>query len=253
MSLLPIQDALALILAGANHPTAIESISTHAAFSRILSSDLHAKRTQPPVNMSAMDGFAVRAADITATPATLTLIGQSAAGLGFEGEVLPQSCIRIFTGAPVPKGADTVVIQENTTQNGDQVTILNAPAKGKNIRNKGIDFCENELLLAAGTRLGAAELSLIAAMNHATINVHKRPRIGILATGDELVEAGTMPLIHQIISSNTLSISALAQEAGAEIIDLGILKPSRLSSVKHKTCSWMCLLHLVAHRLATMI
>jgi molybdopterin molybdotransferase len=222
MSLLPIQDALALILASATHTTAIETISIHAAYGRTLASNLHAKRTQPPVNMSAMDGFAIRVADIATAPNTLTLIGQSTAGLGFDGDVIPQTCIRIFTGAPVPNGADTVVIQENTTQNGNQITILDTPSKGKNIRNAGIDFCENELLLHAGTRLGAAELSLIAAMNHTTINVRKRPIIGILATGDELVEVGTMPLPYQIISSNTLSISALAQESGAEIIDLGI-------------------------------
>jgi molybdopterin molybdotransferase len=222
MSLLPVQDALALILASANHTTTIESISIHAAYGRILATDLHAKRTQPPVAMSAMDGYAVRFCDMTTTPAPLKLIGQSAAGCGFIGELAPKTCIRIFTGAPIPNGADTVIIQENTTQNNDQITILDAPTKGKNIRNKGIDFCKDDLLLAAGTHLGAAELALAAAMNHSSIDVHKRPRIGILATGDELVEAGTSPLPHQIISSNTLSISALAQESGAEIIDLGI-------------------------------
>jgi molybdopterin molybdotransferase len=222
MSLLPVQDALALILASATHPTTIETISIHAAYGRILATDLHAKRTQPPVAISAMDGYAVRFSDMTTTPTPLTLIGQSAAGLGFEGDVTPKTCIRIFTGAPLPKGADTVVIQENTTQNGNKITILEAPNIGKNIREAGIDFNENERLLTSGTLISAAELALIAAMNHATINVYKRPRIGILATGDELVEAGTAPLAHQIISTNTLTISALAQEAGADIVDLGI-------------------------------
>jgi molybdopterin molybdotransferase len=223
MNLLSVQDALALILASADTQTGIESISIHAAFSRTLSSNLHSKRTQPPVSMSAMDGYAVRFADIATTPIPLTLIGQSAAGLGFEGKVMPQTCIRIFTGAPLPKGADTIVIQENTAKNSDQITILETPEMGKNIREAGIDFRENELLLPAGTRLGATELALAAAMNHATLSVYKRPRIGILATGDELVEAGTYAETHQIISSNTLAISALAQDAGADIIDLGIV------------------------------
>ncbi len=222
MNLLPIQTALDLILSSVGVGTALETLSLNNAYGRILAKNLHAKRTQPPVSMSAMDGYAVRFVDIANTPAPLTLIGQSAAGLGFEGEVPAQTCIRIFTGAPMPKGADTVVIQENTTQIDNQITILEATDIGKNIREAGIDFRENELLLPLGTCLGAGELALAAAMNHATLDVRKRPRIGILATGDELVEAGTTPLPHQIISSNTYTIGALAQKAGAETIDLGI-------------------------------
>ncbi len=222
MSLLPVQDALNQILTSARQDTGVETISLYNAHNRTLATDLHAKRIQPPEDMSAMDGYAVRIADLETLPATLTLLGQSAAGNGFKGELSTKTCVRIFTGAPIPPGADTVIIQENTTVNGADITVLNAHEKGKNIRKAGIDFNQGDMLLPSGTRLGAAQLALAASMNHATLNVRKRPRIGILATGDELVEAGSELLPNQIISSNNFGIAALAQEAGAEIFDLGI-------------------------------
>ncbi len=222
MSLLPVNNALGLVLASAGNGTGIETISIKNAFGRTLAADLHAKRTQPPMDVSAMDGYAVRAVDIGTTPVTLKLLGQSAAGHGFYEDVLPQSSIRIFTGAPLPHGTDTVVIQENTIQNGETITVLEAPEKGKNIRRAGIDFNEGNMLLASGTHLGAAQIALAASMNHATLKVRKRPRIGILATGDELVEPGMELQTNQIISSNNFAVASLAQEAGAEIFDLGI-------------------------------
>ena len=222
MSLLPVQDALALVIASAGNGTGIETISIDNAFGRTLAADLYARRTQPPIDVSAMDGYAIYAGDVVDVLTTLKIIGQSAAGHGFEGHVVPGTCVRIFTGAQLPTGADTVVIQENATQNGAGITILQAPEKGKNIRRAGIDFSEGDKLLAAGTRLGAAQLALTASMNYATLNVRRRPRIGILATGDELVVPGANLLPNQIISSNNFAISALAKEAGAEIFDLGI-------------------------------
>ncbi len=222
MSLMPVQTALDMILASVQQFTAVESLSIYEAQGRVLAQDLHAKRSQPPVNMSAMDGYAVRHTDIINTPARLKMVGESAAGHECASLVLPQTCIRIFTGAALPLGADTVVMQENTLQNSDEITFLEAPVRGKNIRAEGSDFKLNQVLLSAGTRLGAAELALAAAMNHATVQVHKRPRVGILATGDELVEAGGNPLPHQIVSSNTLAVAALAREAGAEVVNLGI-------------------------------
>ena len=222
MSLLPVQDALNQILASVGAGTGIETIAIYNAFGRTLATDLHAQRTQPPADMSAMDGYAVHIADLETLPATLKLLGQSAAGNGFKGEIYPKTCVRIFTGAPVPQGADTVIIQENTIVNGADITVLTAPEKGKNIRKAGIDFNHGDVLLQSGTRLGATQLALAASMNHATLTVRKRPRIGILATGDELVEAGTELRPNQIISSNNFSIAALALDAGAEIFDLGI-------------------------------
>ncbi len=230
MSLLPVNDALARILASAGYGTGIETISINNAFNRTLASDLYARRTQPPMDVSAMDGYAVRIDDIDNTPVTLKLLGQSAAGHNFAGDVLPGACVRIFTGAPLPNGTDTVIIQENTTQNSENITILEAPEKGKNIRKAGIDFKANEMLLSAGTRLGAAQLALAASMSHAMLDVRKSPRIGILATGDELVEPGAELLPNQIISSNNFAVAALAREAGAEVFDLGIV-PDNLQTL----------------------
>ncbi len=222
MDLLPVQEALDKILAAAGNGTATETIPVTQAFGRTLAQDLLAQRTQPPVALSAMDGYAVRAADIANIPSTLSLAGESAAGHSFAGKVLPGSCVRIFTGAPVPDGADTVVIQENVVRDGSSITILSATAKGRHIRAAGIDFSAGERLLPAGTRLDAASLSLAAAMNHSEISVRKRPRIGILATGDELVAPGSSLTQSQIIASNNLAVGAIANEAGTEVFDLGI-------------------------------
>jgi molybdopterin molybdotransferase len=130
--------------------------------------------------------------------------------------------VRIFTGAPLPEGADTVVIQENTTSEGDAVTVLEAEAPGRNIRRAGLDFTEGDMLLARGLRLGPCELALAAAMNHGTVPVTRRPRVALLATGDELVKPGEAPGPDQIVTSNTYAVGAYAQAAGAEVIDLGI-------------------------------
>jgi molybdopterin molybdotransferase len=134
----------------------------------------------------------------------------------------PGEAVRIFTGAPVPTGADTVIIQENTTAEADLVTILQPEHMGRNIRAAGLDFVRGDILLARGTRLGPCELALAAAMNHATLPVTRRPRIALLATGDELVQPGEALGPDQIVTSNTFAVGAYAQAAGAEVIDLGI-------------------------------
>ncbi len=220
--LLPVAEALQRVLASAPDPLAAETIPLVEARGRTLAHDLAALRTQPPFNASAMDGYALRAADLGALPAQLKVIGASAAGHGFAGAVGPGEAVRIFTGAPVPAGADTVIIQENTTADGDHVTILEAEAKGRNIRLAGLDFHEGDALLARGLRLGPCELALAAAMNHGTVPVTRRPRIALLATGDELVKPGDALGPDQIVTSNTYAVGAYAQAAGAEVIDLGI-------------------------------
>ena len=220
-SLLPVAEALKQILASAC-PRTEESVFLTEAFGRTLAQDLKALRMQPPFAVSAMDGYAIRFADLAETRDGLRVIGTSAAGHGFAGAVGAGEAVRIFTGAPMPAGADTVLIQENASRQGDLAIVNKAPAAHANVRSAGLDFQEGETLLLRGRRLGAPELALAAAMNHATVPVARRPRVALLATGDELVQPGSAIGPDQIVASNTFAVAAYAQAAGAAIIDLGI-------------------------------
>ncbi len=220
--LLPVPEALARILASAPHGLPSENVPLALAAGRTLAADLAARRTQPPSDVSAMDGYALIFDDIAHVPATLDVIGASSAGHGFAGEVTRGKAVRIFTGAPVPKGADTVLIQENTKVEGARVMAVENEPRGHNIRKAGLDFVAGQTLLPQGRRLGAPELALAAAMNHATLPVARKPRVALLATGDELVAPGQEPGPDQIVASNTFAVAAYAEAAGAEVIDLGI-------------------------------
>ncbi|MFN3890536.1 MAG: gephyrin-like molybdotransferase Glp [Beijerinckiaceae bacterium] len=220
--LLPVEDALARILASAGRPLESENVALSDALGRRLADDLAARRTQPPCAVSAMDGYAVRAADIASVPARLKVLGVSAAGHGFAGSVGPGEAARIFTGAPVPDGADTILIQEDARAEDGFVTALASEPPGRYVRRAGLDFAAGDVLLKAGRRMGPAELALAAAMNHATLSVVRRPRVAILATGDELVPPGQEPGPGQIVASNNFAVGAYARQAGAEVIDLGI-------------------------------
>lgn len=220
--LLPVEDALARILASAQRPLAAETVALADALGRRLATDLAARRTQPPRAVSAMDGYALRAADIASVPARLKVVGVSAAGHGFGGVVGPGEAARIFTGAPVPDGADTILIQEDAKAGDGFVTALSREPLGRYVRRAGLDFTEGDVLLQAGRRMGPAELALAAAMNHAALSVVRRPRVAILATGDELVPPGAEPGPDQIVASNNFAVGAYARQAGAEVIDLGI-------------------------------
>ena len=220
--LLPVSDALTRVLSSARDPLPAEIVLLADARGRTLAMDVAALRTQPPFPASAMDGYAVRAADIATVPATLKLIGSSAAGHGFSGTVGAGEAVRIFTGAPVPAGADTILIQEDSRVDGDAVTALESGPAGRHVRRAGLDFVEGDILLARGRRLGPPELALAAAMNHPTLSVVRRPRVALLATGDELVRPGENLGPDQIVASNTYAVRAYAEEAGAEVIDLGI-------------------------------
>ncbi len=209
-------------------PLAAEQVAIADALGRVLAEDVAARVDQPPVAVSAMDGYAVRAADVAALPATLRVIGQSAAGGGFAGTVGPGEAVRIFTGAPLPDGADTVVIQENTSAAGDRVSVVDgkAPA-GRFIRPAGLDFRVGQIGLAAGRRLTARDIGLAAAMNRPWLKVRRRPRIAILATGDEVVMPGDPMGPSQIASSNSLSLGAFITACGGEAVQLGIAPDSR--------------------------
>lgn len=230
MALTPVDDALAAVLAGLA-PTPVEWVPLAAANRRILAADLAARRTQPPFDAAAMDGWALIAADAAAPGARLRAIGEAAAGRAFAGTVEPGTCVRIFTGAPVPPGADTVEMQENATRDGDFVTFADALPPRRHIRAAGIDFREGVVGLAAGSRLDFTNLGLVAAMNHAEVPVHRRPRIAILATGDELVPPGATPGPDQIIASNGYGIAALIEAVGGEPIDLGIVRDDLVATV----------------------
>jgi molybdopterin molybdotransferase len=223
VAVLSVADALALVLADAV-PLPAEAAALVDACGRVLAGDLVALRTQPPADVSAMDGYAVRAGDLGTLPVKLKQIGESTAGHGFSGSLGSKETVRIFTGAPVPEGCDTILIQENARVEAGFVEPLQSVASGRHIRAKGIDFAEGEVLLAAGTRLGASNIALAAAMNFAEVAVTRRPRVGILATGDELVHPGETIGADQIIASNSFAIAALVEAAGGEALDLGIAR-----------------------------
>ena len=220
--MLPVDEALKRLLASAGEPLPAETVALAQAHGRRLATDLAARRTQPPAALSAMDGYAVRAADIAATPAKLTLIGASVAGRGFDGAIGPGQTVRIFTGARVPDGADAILIQENAQADGATITALASAKPDAHIRRVGIDFSAGDVLLRAGRLIGPCELALAAAMNHATLDVVRRPLVAILATGDELVAPGQEPGPDQIVASNNFAVAAYARQAGAEVLDLGI-------------------------------
>jgi molybdopterin molybdotransferase len=219
--LLPVGDARARVLA--NHGArGSERVALAAALGRTLTEPLVARRTQPPFAASAMDGFAVHSSDLATLPARLKVIGESAAGHGFGGRVAPGEAVRILTGAPVPPGADAVLMQEDTRLDGDSIIAQRTIAVGRHIRAVGVDFSAGETLLAAGTRLGPIDIALAAAMGHAEVAVARKPRVAILATGDELVQPGQAIGADQIVASNSFAVAALVAQTGGEPIDLGI-------------------------------
>ena len=221
MALLPVAEAVARVLDRAE-PLPVEDVPLADAEGRVLAQDIAARRTQPPDDVSAMDGYAVRAEDVASAPARLRLIGEVAAGRPFDGAVRPGEAVRIFTGGVLPPGSDTIVIQENTARDGDLVVVKEPATRGKNVRAAGLDFRQGHVGLRKGRRLTGRDVSLAAALNHATLPVHRRPKVAIAATGDELVPPGSEPLPGQIVHSNIFAIAALARHAGAEPIDLGI-------------------------------
>jgi molybdopterin molybdotransferase len=221
VALMPVADALAAILAGAE-PLPEEMVALDAAYHRVLARDVAALRTQPPQAMSAMDGYAVRASDAAHVKARLKVIGEVAAGRPFDRALGSGDAARIFTGGVIPDGADAVVIQEDAVVDGSHVSITEAAVVGRHIRPAGVDFRKGDVLLAAESRLTDRDLSLAASMNHPELPVRRRPKVALLATGDELVMPGETPGPGQIVYSNGYALRALARAEGADTIDLGI-------------------------------
>jgi molybdopterin molybdotransferase len=223
MTLLPVDEALRRLLDGAERLSSEPVPLSQAAF-RVLAEPIRALRTQPPFDASAMDGYAVRSGDIASLPVRLSVIGEAAAARRFESVLGSGQAVRIFTGAPVPEGADTILIQENVTVLRDGlIEAGETVAPGRHIRRAGLDFSEGQDLLEQGRLLDPAALSLAAAANHAALPVVRKPKLAILATGDELLPPGSVPGPDQIIASNAYGVAAIAEAAGAVVVDLGIV------------------------------
>ena len=222
MALLPVAEALARVLASVQRPVETETVALEAAAGRTLAIDIRATRTQPPFPASAMDGYAVRTGDLAALPARLRVVGRSVAGRRHAGAVGPGEAVRIFTGAPVPEGADGIALQEDAEPDRDEVVLRGAVSAGRFIRPAGLDFREGDRLAGAGERLDARLLALAAAAGHPLLTVRRRPRVGVLATGDELVRPGEAAGPDQIVASNPYALRALIERAGGETVDLGI-------------------------------
>jgi molybdopterin molybdotransferase len=203
-------------------PLGAEQVAVSEAVGRVLAEDVEARRTQPPWDVSAMDGYAVRAADVAAAPARLRVVGSVPAGQAYAGTVGRGEAVRIFTGAPLPKGADAIVIQEDTERAGDSVVVREAAPPGNYVRPAGLDFRAGEVGLRAGHRLSARDVGLAAAMNRPWLMVHRKPRIAILPTGDEVVMPGDPVGPNQIVSSNGLALAALVGQCGGIAMQLPI-------------------------------
>ena len=220
--MITVEEALKRVLASAETPLEEEKVALELAYGRVLARDLKALRTQPPFPNSAMDGYALRAADTASPPATLTVVGESAAGRAFEGAVGPGEAVRIFTGAPMPDGADAIVIQEDVEREGERIRLSAAVSAGDNLRAAGMDFRAGEALIAAGRRLTPRDVALAAAANHTALTVRRRAKVAILATGDELVAPGGALGPAQIVASNNFAVAGIVEACGGVAIDLGI-------------------------------
>ncbi len=213
--LLSVRDAHGRIIA-AFEPLPAETVSVADAAGRVLASPPKARLTQPPADLSAMDGYAVRAEDVPAAPTTLTLVGQAPAGGSYDHALKPGETVRIFTGGPLPMGADTIVIQEDTKVDGDKITILEAPRLGRHVRKAGLDFSAGDTPFKPGRLLSTRDIALAAAMNVPWLSVHRKPRVAILSTGNELVMPGEPVGRNQIVSSSGIAVAALMRAWGAE-------------------------------------
>ncbi len=196
-----------------------ETLPLGACDNRVLAEDVVARRTQPPFHASAMDGYALAHGDL---PGPLNVVGEAKAGLSYAHPVESGQAVRIFTGAPLPAGADTVLIQEDATRSGDLLTATEVPVAGANVRRAGIDFVADDTLVGARTRLSPRHLALAGAGGHDRLSVARSPVVAILATGDELVPPGASAGPDQIVASVTPALAAMVHRAGGKAIDLGI-------------------------------
>ena len=225
-----VDEARRLVLEGAV-PLPAEVVATADARGRVLASAVASARTIPPAACSAMDGYALRADDLAgatrSAPRRLALAFEVPAGGRAARPLQPGEVARIFTGAPLPEGADSVVMQEDVEVEGAEVAFFGPPARGKHVRAAGEDVSAGEVVLAAGCRLGAAQLGVLASLGKSQVRVHRRPRVAILSGGDELVEPDEDVSGGRIVASNAYSLAAQCAEAGATTLNLGIARDTR--------------------------
>ena len=231
MAALTVAAALARILDRVE-PLGPETVALLDAPGRVLASDVAARLTQPPFTASAMDGYAVRAADVARLPAELAVTGESAAGSGYHGALQAGEAVRILTGAPLPPGADAIVIQENADRSGPKLVVREGSPDAAHIRPTGGDFRVGETVLRAGELLNARSLSLAAAAGHGTLAVRRKPKVAILATGDELVPPGELPGRDHIVSSNPVGLAAMVKAFGGDPVMLGIAPDNLADTVE---------------------
>jgi molybdopterin molybdotransferase len=224
--MIPVEQAQREICS-AFRPLPAEQVGLADALGRVLAEDVTARVSHPPFAASAMDGYAVRGADVTKVPVRLKLVGIAPAGGHYEGRVGPGEAVRILTGGPLPEGADSIVIQENAKREGDVVELTAVAEPGRHIRAKGQDFEEGKALLRAGSRLTARDIGLAAGANRPWLKVRRRPRVAILSTGDELSMPGEPLGPAGIVGSNGLALSAFVRACGGDPIDLGIARDDR--------------------------
>ncbi len=218
--MLALEEARDRIL-GALQPVPAETVSLAQAWGRVLARPVRARLHQPPDDVSAMDGYALRAAD-ACVGARLRVVGAAPAGHPFQGGVAPGEAVRIFTGGVVPEGLDGILIQEDAEAGEGWVAAREAPRAGRYIRRRGLDFAAGEEVLPAGRRLTARDVGLAASANHPWLTVHRRPRIGLLATGDEIALPGEAIPPGGIVSSNTHALAALVRAAGGDPVALPV-------------------------------
>jgi molybdopterin molybdotransferase len=223
--MIPVDEARARILAGIG-TTSSEIVPLALAWGRVSAAPVHARLTQPPRDVSAMDGYAVRAADAT-LGATLAVVGSAPAGHPWEGLLDGGQALRLFTGSIVPEGADAILLQEDATRRDDRVTVNEAATEGRHIRRAGQDFAAGDVLIPAGKLLNARDIGLVAAGNHPWVAVHRRPRVAILATGDEIALPGDPIPPGGIVSSNSHALAALVRACGGEATVLPIAADDR--------------------------
>lgn len=231
--LIDVSDAIAALIDNASD-LGTQTVPLEQAYGARLAAPLIANVSRPPTAVSAMDGYAVRLADVGQAGARLNVVANAPAGHPTSTPIKTGQAARIFTGAPMPDGADHIIMQENTTRESDEFVICNtADTTPRHVRAAGIDFSAGETVIASGTRIGAAELATAAAANHAELTIQRRPRIGILANGDELRPPGSELKYGEIINSNPIGLSALIREWGGEPVDLGTAPDDLATIGKH--------------------
>jgi molybdopterin molybdotransferase len=216
--MITVDQALSIVLDHVE-PLGVETVALEEAYRRILAEAVHADMDLPPFDRARMDGYALRAADVIAVPARLQVIGEIAAGAKFDKELKAGEAVKIFTGAPVPDGADAVQKVEVTRAHGNTVEILESVTTGQFITPHASEIAAGETVAEAGREIGAGEMAALASFGYASVRVARRPRVAVLSTGSELVDVSTKPSAAQIRNSNTYTLAAYAERAGA-VVDM---------------------------------